>query len=345
LGNRLRPCRLGGTVGTLNGNFPGKTGECCLNTAPHSLRLLRCTRTYSENEQRVGGPLQMGVHSGRLNSRNMAALALVMSLVAGCAETLPDPNMQIIAGSIEKTPQMLPGVPNGFDCPLVPNGFDPAGSIYRLDKSGTFYRVTAYGEEPAILDMKGYRRDIRIADYAFTDEQKSTAGVSFAVLQNVLPGLTASANADFKKNLKIDVLVSDMRAESIDDRVADYILERFRQDVKPRSGSKYFLVRETIRAGAISYSLKREDLAKLGSEAELEKLASGKADVTIKDNNGLLSITQTFTPERVPVCVKPAEIVIEKNRSDGVALTLKDPRDTELPAINKIGADEAQKKI
>lgn len=263
--------------------------------------------------------------------------------LAACAPMMPDGNAALIAGSIEKTPQMLPGVPNGFECPLVPNGFDPAGSIYRLDKNGTFYRVTAYGEEPAVLAMKGYRRDIKVADYNFSDAQKSSVGVSFAVLQNALPGLTAAANADVKKSLKVDVVVSDMMADSIDDQVADQILERFKTDVKPKSGSKYFLVRETIRAGAVSYSLKREDLARLGSEAQVQQIANGKADVTFKDNNGLISITQKFLPDRVPVCIKAAEIVIEPVRGQAPAVTLKDARDTDLPAINKIGADEAKK--
>lgn len=279
----------------------------------------------------------------QMHTPAIAAFALLCVPLAGCAPTLPDANAALIAGSIEKNPQLLPGVPNGFECPLVPSGFDPAGSIYRLDKSGTFYRVTAYGADPAVLAMKGYRRDIKIADYAFSDAQKSSAGVSFAVLQNALPGLTASANADFKKSLKVDVVASDMVADSIDDQVADHILERFKTEVKPKSGSKYFLVRETIRAGAVSYALKRDDLAKLGSEAQVEKLASGKADVTFKDNNGLLSITQKFLPERVPVCLKAAEIVIEPVRGEAPAVTLKDARDTDLPAINKIGADEAKK--
>jgi hypothetical protein len=256
---------------------------------------------------------------------------------------MPDGNTALIAGSIEKTPQMLPGVPNGFECPLIPNGFDPAGSIYRLDKNGTFYRVTAYGEEPAVLAMKGYRRDIKIADYTFSDAQKSSVGVSLAVLQNALPGLTAAANADVKKSLKVDVVVSDMMADSIDDQVADHILERFKTDVKPKPGSKYFLVRESIRAGAVSYALKREDLAKLGSEAQVEQIANGKADITFKDNNGLVSITQKFLPDRVPVCIKAAEIVVEPVRGQSPAVTLRDTRDTDLPAIKKIGADEAKK--
>ncbi len=279
----------------------------------------------------------------RIHATALAAVICVSVPLAGCAPDMPDASAALIAGSIEKSPQMLPGVPNGFECPLVPNGFDPAGSIYRLDKNGTFYRVTAYGEEPAVLAMKGYRRDIKIADYTFSDAQKSSAGVSIAVLQNALPGLTAAANVDAKKSLKVDVVVSDLMADSLDDQVADHILERFKTDVKPKPGSKYFLVRETIRAGAVSYALKREDLAKLGSEAQVEKLANGKADVTFKDNNGLISITQKFLPERVPVCIKAAEIVIEPVRGEAPTVTLKDARDTDLPAINKIGADEAKK--
>jgi hypothetical protein len=273
----------------------------------------------------------------------LAACVFAALPLVGCAPDLPDASAALVAGSIEKNPQMLPGVPNGFECPLVPNGFDPAGSIYRLDKNGTFYRVTAYGEDPAVLAMKGYRRDIKIADYTFSDAQKSSAGVSFAVLQNALPGLTAAGNVDVKKSLKVDVVVSDLMADSLDDQVADQILERFKTDVKPKPGSKYFLVRETIRAGAVSYALTREDLAKLGSQAQIEKLAEGKADVTFKDHNGLVSITQKFLPDRVPVCIKAAEIVIEPVRGDAPSLKLKDARDTDLPAINKIGADEAKK--
>ena len=101
-------------------------------------------------------------------------------------------------------------------------------------------------------------------------------------------------------------------------------------------------MRETIRAGKISYGLKRDDLAKLSSEAAFEKLASGKADITFKDNNGLLSITQTF-PNRVPVCMKAAEIIVGPKRGKEVSVTLKDSRDTDIPTIKKIGADEARK--
>jgi hypothetical protein len=279
----------------------------------------------------------------RASAKLLAAIACAGLPLAACAPMMPDGNAAIIAGSIEKTPQMLPGVPNGFECPIVPNGFDPAGSIYRLDKSGTFYRVTAYGEEPAVLAMKGYRRDIKIADYTFSDAQKSSVGVSLAVLQNALPGLTATANADVKKSLKIDIVVSDMMADSIDDQVADAIVERFKAEVKPKPGSKYFLVRESIRAGAVSYALKREDLAKLGSEAQVKEIANGKADITFKDNGSLVSITQKFLPDRVPVCIKAAEITIEPVRGESPNITLKDARDTDLPAIKKIGADEAKK--
>ncbi len=45
----------------------------------------------------------------------------------------------------------------------------------------------------------------------------------------------------------------------IDDSVADKIVDLFKTSMQPKAGSKYFLVRETVRAGAVSYKLKQAD--------------------------------------------------------------------------------------
>ncbi len=271
----------------------------------------------------------------------MTSLALLAPLAA-CQQQQLDGTTAAIANNVQAQPQLLPGVPAGFECPLVPNGFDPAGSIYRLDKSGTYYRVKDYSSDPEIMAMKGYRRDVKVANYVFTDEQKSSAGVSFAVLKTAMPGLTAGANADFKKNLVIDIAVEDMMAESIDDEVADKILERLVKEGKPKSGSKYFLVREAVRAGTIGYSLKRDDVAKLGGQAQMEKLANANANVTFKDNNGVFEIKQKFSPERIAVCIKSAEIVVGPSHGHATpTLTLKDPGDTTMPPITKIGEGQS----
>jgi len=265
-------------------------------------------------------------------------VALASLTLAGCQDGLA-------TGTIEtKTlnpPDFVPGLPKGYECPLVPNGFDPAGSIYRLDKTNTYYRVKDFSKDPAIGALPGFKRDVQISNYVLSDKQTSTAGLSFNILKNALPGLSASGAADFNKEISVDITVEDMVGEVIDDTVADKIVEAFKTSVEPKPGSKYFLVRETVRAGSVSYRLKQSDIAKLGGKAELEKLADGKADVTIRDNNGVMEIKQKFAPERIHVCVKSAEIVIDgagaRRAGADVTVSLKSAEETTVPTIKRVG--------
>jgi hypothetical protein len=265
-------------------------------------------------------------------------VCLASLTLAGCQEGLA-------TGTIETTnlnpPAFVPGLPKGYECPLVPNGFDPAGSIYRLDKSNTYYRVKDFSKDPVIGAMPGFKRDVQISNYVLSDKQTSTAGLSINILKNALPGLSAGGGADFNKEVSVDITVEDMVGEVIDDTIADKIVDAFKATVEPKPGSKYFLVRETIRAGAVSYKLKQTDVAKLGGKAEFEKLANGKADVTIRDNNGVMEIKQKFAPERIHVCVKSAEIVIEgggaRRAMADATVSLKSPEETKVPTIKRVG--------
>lgn len=264
---------------------------------------------------------------------SMAAL-----LLGGCALDDLQASTGAITEKVAETPGFVPGVPPGYHCPLVPNGFDPPGSIYRLDKAGTYWRVKDYSSDPAIASIPNFRREVKVANYALSDRQLASAGLSYEVLKRALPGLTATGSTDFKKQVAVNVLVEDIKAELIDDIVADKILERFKAEVKPQPGSRYFLVREAVKAGAVSYSLKREDLAKLGGEAQIENLAKAKADVTVRDNDGAFEIKQTFLPDRLAVCIKPAELIVEPRAAPGAAVvTLKSPEETAPPAIKKVG--------
>jgi hypothetical protein len=263
---------------------------------------------------------------------------LAASVALGACDTAPSTG--VITSTIAATPGFVPGVPNGFQCPLIPNGFDPAGSIYRLDKSGTYYRVRDFSKEPSVAALNGIKRDILISNYALSDQQTASAGLSFELLKNALPGLATDGSLDKKRSVAVNIVVEDMMGESIDDAAADHILGLFKQSVEPKSDSTYFLVRETVKAGAISYSLKQEDVAKLGGKAQMEGLAKGSANVTFRDNNGGYEVKQKFTPDRIAVCVKAAEIVIEKNRGAGsgpVAATLKSPEQSAMLPIKNVG--------
>jgi hypothetical protein len=266
-------------------------------------------------------------------------LPALIGLAAGACQDAQ--NTGTIAATIAATPGFVPGVPPGYECPIIPNGFDPAGSIYRLDKAGTYYRVKDFSADPAVMAMKGYKRDIPIANYALSDQQTSSAGLSFEVLKNALPGLVTEAKADMKKDVSVSVVVEDMQGEVIDDEVAAHILKWFDENVKPKPGEKYYIVREAVKAGSVSYTLKREDVAKLGGQAQMEGLAKGNANVTFRDNNGTFEIKQKFLPNRINVCVKSAEIVTASaggtRSAGGTAATLKSPEETTMPAIKRIG--------
>jgi hypothetical protein len=277
-----------------------------------------------------------------------AGLSVALLAGGGCTDTLSSLtslsslSSALTTGSINPpptSPGFIPGLPAGYQCPLVPNGFDPAGSIYRLDKTGTYYRVKDFSNDPAVMTV-GYRKDVPISNYVLSDKQASSAGLSYSLLEKVLPGLTASGSGDLNKEISVDITVEDMVGEVIDDTLADHIVDWFQANIVPKPGSKYFLVRETVKAGSVSYRLKQTDLAKLGGKAEIEKLASGAANVTFHDNDGTFEIKQKFSPARMAVCIKSAEIVIDPKKpspSGTVSATLKPSDETTVPLIKRVG--------
>ncbi|HEX2842373.1 hypothetical protein [Hyphomicrobium sp.] len=268
-----------------------------------------------------------------------AGLLSLAGLLGGCSEGLSGVDTASIKPAADAvTHDFVPGVPKGYQCPLVPNGFDPAGSIYRLDKEGTYFRVKDFTSDPSVTALGPYKRDVPISNYQLSDTQQANAGLSFDLLKKVVPGLNASGSADYKKAMTVDITVEDMVGEVIDDNVADKIVDLFKASMKPKPGSKYFLVRETVRAGAVSYKLKQTDLARLGGKAEVEKLAQGQANLTVRDNDGVFEIKQTFKPERMAICIKSAEIVIEGGGS-GATVALKSADETRVPQIKRVGAN------
>jgi hypothetical protein len=277
-------------------------------------------------------------------SARLVATALFSAALGACSAALSGvdtASVKPVADSI--THDFVPGVPKGYQCPLVPNGFDPVGSIYRLDKDNTYYRVKDFTTDASVNSTVELKRVVKISNYALSDTQKATAGLSFEILKNALPGLSASGSADYKKEVTVDITVEDLVGEVIDDTVADRIVGLFKANIQPKPGNKYFLVREAVRAGAISYQLKQTDLAKLGSKADVEKLAQGAANVTVRDNNGVFEIKQTFMPERIPVCIKSAEIVIDgangTRSAEDVTVSLKSMGETKVPVIKRVGAN------
>ena len=119
-----------------------------------------------------------------------------MLLAAGCAQ---DPGsfvtgtLPLLPAKVEQVAEVIPGVPNGYTCPVVPNTFDPAGSIYRIDASRTFWRVADLKSEPFVV--KNRRADVVIADYLLSDEQAASAGMSARLVKTALSRTRADTPA------------------------------------------------------------------------------------------------------------------------------------------------------
>jgi hypothetical protein len=69
-----------------------------------------------------------------------------------------------------------------------------------------------------------------------------------------------------------------------------------------------------------------------------KELAQATANITVRENDGVLEIKQTFKPDRMPICIKSAELVLEGGRGGpGANVALKNVNETSLPKIKRVG--------
>ncbi|GAA6210723.1 hypothetical protein NBRC116602_04630 [Hyphomicrobiales bacterium 4NK60-0047b] len=205
---------------------------------------------------------------------------------------------QLVTGSISQ-------LPKGYDCPINSNDLYPVGAVYRRDQNGVYYSVKDLSGHTIVKDH--LRRDIKISDYEISDTQKTNAQASAALLKKAVPNLSLSGSAKKKKTLSVNVTVKDIRADDIDDEVEGNVVKWIKTNVGVKPGNRYFLVRQAVKASAVSYVIKKQDLAELGAKGDLSEIAKASANVTIRDNDGSLKLSQTFEP-RITVCTKSADI-------------------------------------
>ncbi|MGH1405657.1 MAG: hypothetical protein ACRBBJ_03735 [Rhodomicrobiaceae bacterium] len=205
---------------------------------------------------------------------------------------------QLVTGSISQ-------LPKGYDCPINSNDLYPVGAVYRRDQNGVYYSVKDLSGHTIVKDH--LRKNIKISDYEISDTQKTNAQASAALLKKVVPNLSLSGSAKKKKTLSVNVTVKDIRADDIDDEVEGNVVKWIKTNVGVKPGNRYFLVRQAVKASAVSYVIKKQDLAELGAKGDLNEIAKASANVTIRDNDGSLKLSQTFEP-RITVCTKSADI-------------------------------------
>lgn len=278
----------------------------------------------------------------------IASRLVFTSAILACAGCASDGSGLLTTGGIDLTPRdeaaktdkaggavqgLIPGLPVGYICPFVPNGFDPVGSIYRIDRSGTYFRVADLSNDERVLDR--IRNNVTIGNYAFNHREKASADLSVSLLKRVLPGFSAEANAN--KEFNVDITVSRIHAKMMYDTEADYIRQWFSRRITPKPGSRYFLVREAIFAGDVSYVVDAQDLKEAGIKASVDEVIDSSANATFVNSGRKLVIKQKFNPP-TQVCIKVAEIETVRGGDGAAAAKLRSLDDQSLPRIRKIGS-------
>lgn len=274
---------------------------------------------------------------------------IVFGMLAGCTTSdlngslFQQSTIGVTTGSVNHgkkelsaSGSIIPGLPNGYQCPFVPNGYDPVASIYRIDQSGTYFRVADLSNDERVL--ANVKNNVKIGNYVFSDTQKASADLSVSLLKRVLPGL--SGNAKSNREFDIGITVKKMHAKVLYDAEADYIRDWFAKKLRPKTGNRYFLVREAIFAGSVNYTMNAKDLKAAGVKSKVEHVVDATANATFANRGQNLVIEQTFDPP-TQVCIKVAEIEIShagSSRNAAVA-TLKPIDRNSLPKIKRVAKE------
>jgi hypothetical protein len=125
--------------------------------------------------------------------------------------------------------------------------------------------------------------------------------LTIALLEKLIPGVTASLSADSKKSLSSTVKyggLSELRTydEPLHTKVRDWA-----KSIQLNPTDQYELIRDALVAESVTVTLSQQQIVDLKLDVALSKLASGQAGVTV-DRGANYSITSMFKPPE-PVCI------------------------------------------
>lgn len=235
-------------------------------------------------------------------AQNIVSVAIITSLLifSGCTN---DNDEDTLFTGFLPTEQMT--IIEGLDCPINPTDIYRVGTIYRKDPKTGFNIVKDLNGD-ALLSSH-IRKNQRVADYTFSNTKKNNAEASISLLKKIVPGFSVDVDAAKKNSISIQVTAKNIRSNSMDDPTEEKVVSWAKENIKVKPKNQYFVIRRIYKAGAVSYLIRKKDLSRIGAKAELDKIASSSANLSIRDNDGSLSLDQTFDP-RIIVCTKSTEI-------------------------------------
>lgn len=187
-------------------------------------------------------------------TRRLAALCILV--VAGCRSTGPS----LGVGEHLSYP--------GFETFPTPRTFDGPGLVFRIDDKGSRFPVTqlAVSVEPA-----GEEEFPRLSQ-----QSNWNAGLVASFLSTTL-------NLDASSKYTLEICIGTGSRERTFDDAIDEALGK--ADVTFKTGSRYFIIRETIATPSMSLKLLDNDETSAKLKAELDKKVSSDAELKWKWNS------------------------------------------------------------
>lgn len=224
-------------------------------------------------------------------------ITLTTVLISGCGDP-PNPGRTHITRE---------QVPIGYTCSASPSTAYSPGYVFRIDPSGASLLVMDAREQ---AQTNVYPAAIGSYNATLT----SGAGLTFSLSQ-----ASGSAKADANRNSSETTNVSFDNGQYVlmNDRNEATLIATIIDEIEPRSGSRYFMVRDAIQATGVDITLSSDDELKLGGEASVLKIVTAKPNLSVTRQE-TLKVSGDFSSP-LNVCVRAVEITLTRADDQGVA--------------------------
>lgn len=184
--------------------------------------------------------------------------------------------------------------PRGPSTPLELEGFKPFASARSFDGPGRIFRIEPNGDVFGVTTLKltpksGTEAIPKIEKHSNVslEEMLTTIGVAATTFPAV-------GQADLKMKREAVTESVNGKREYLDDDAIDPILREVLKGVRVRPNNQYYLIRETVSANNINFTMDKSWVSSLGIEVPFKKVVSSKS--TLKWEGGTkFSLNQQFS--------------------------------------------------
>jgi hypothetical protein len=181
----------------------------------------------------------------------------------------------------------------GWQLYAKPTTLEPVGTLFRIDGTGRRFMV----DQVAVETQEGAEAAARV-------QQRVQANIGFFARFLGLDSYGGRLGAEDAETLEFEI-VSPMR-QVASDAAMDRAMAPVLASLTYRTDNRYYVIRETRSATAMTYRLTQAQLGEIGGEMSLA-VAFGAGARIGAGQGGLYEINQTF-PERMRVMFLAEEI-------------------------------------